>query len=169
MRRESASSTTYSEMSESVDKRRKSYIYHPKNRSKLNFLIHGPGKSSDECTVLVDFGFKYSKSRPTKNRWHEPAAKKKFIRKQENNAIVQHEVDDIILQDDKELSAEMKHTRTLIMKSMKMIYMILIIWVLMKRKNNLSACLKKNQNIYDIKIQNGMTCIHVNEVNKISK
>ena len=39
----------------------------------------------------------------------------------------------------------------------------------MKRKNNLSACLKKTQNINDIKIQNGMTCIHVNEVNKIAK
>ena len=47
MRIEAASSTTYSEMTESSGKRRKRYVYHPKDRSKLTCLIHSPGHSSD--------------------------------------------------------------------------------------------------------------------------
>ena len=48
----SALSNTYSKMSESTGKRRKMYVYHPKDGSKLTCLIHGPGHSSDECKVL---------------------------------------------------------------------------------------------------------------------
>ena len=76
MRGEDTSSNTYSEMSESSGKNRKRYVDHLKDRSKLNFLIHVPGHSSDECKVLGDFCFKYSKSRPTKDRGNDPITKK---------------------------------------------------------------------------------------------
>ena len=46
-------------MSESAGKRRKRYVDHPKDILELTFIIHGPGDSSDECKVLVDFGYKY--------------------------------------------------------------------------------------------------------------
>ena len=59
-------------MSESSDKRRKSYVDHPKDRSKLTCIIHGPGTSSDECKVLRNFGSEYSKRRPAKDRGKEP-------------------------------------------------------------------------------------------------
>ena len=65
MRREAALSNTYSETSESSGKRRKRHVDHLRDRSKHTFLIHGPGHSSDECKVLVDFGSKYCKNRPT--------------------------------------------------------------------------------------------------------
>ena len=78
MRVEAASSTTYSDTSESSDKRIKRYLDHPKYRYKLTCLIHGHGNSSDQCKVLVDFGSKYSKSRPTKDCGHETEAKKEI-------------------------------------------------------------------------------------------
>ena len=68
MRRGVASSTTYSEMSESAGKYIKRYVDHPKDRSKLTCIIHGPGNSSDECKMLGDFGYKYFGIRPTKDR-----------------------------------------------------------------------------------------------------
>ena len=55
---------------------------------------------------MRDFGSKYSKRRPTKDHGQEPATKNNFNRKQENNGIVQHTFDDIILQDNKKLSME---------------------------------------------------------------
>ena len=75
-------------MSESTGKHRKRYLDHPKDRYKLTYLIHGPGNSSYECNVLGDFGFKYSKIRPTKDYRQEPVYKKKFSIQQYNNAIV---------------------------------------------------------------------------------
>ena len=73
MRREAVSSTTYFKISESVQKRRKRYAYHPKDRYKLTCLIHGPVHSSDEYKVLGDFGYKYCKIRSTKDRRKDPA------------------------------------------------------------------------------------------------
>ena len=55
---------------------------------------------------MGDFGSKYSKSRPTKDRGHEPETNKIFIIKKDNNAIVQHAVWDIILKDNKKLSSK---------------------------------------------------------------
>ena len=74
--------------------------------SKLSCLIHGPGNSSDECKVLGEFGSKYYKIRPNKDRRHEPATKNKFNRHKQNNAIVHHKVGGVILQDKKKLMAE---------------------------------------------------------------
>ena len=42
MRVEATSETTYSDMSESSVKHRKFYVDHPRDISKLTFLIHGP-------------------------------------------------------------------------------------------------------------------------------
>ena len=97
MRGEADFSTTYSKMSESAGKLRKRYTDHPRYRYKLIFLVRGLGNSSDECKVLGDFGSKYSKSRTTKDRRQKPEKMKKFNRKKDNNAIVQHAVDEIIL------------------------------------------------------------------------
>ena len=96
---ESASSNTYSEMSKSAKKHIKSYVDHLEDRLTLNFLIHVPGHSSDECKVLGGFGSKYSKIRLTKDHGQEPATNKKFNINPEKNAIVHHSVHQIILQD----------------------------------------------------------------------
>ena len=45
---------------------------------------------------MGDFGSKYSKIRTVKYRDHDPATGKKFNRHQENIAIVNHAVDEII-------------------------------------------------------------------------
>ena len=52
MRGESTSSSDYSKMSERADMCIKRYVYHLKDRSKLNCLIHGSGNYADECKVL---------------------------------------------------------------------------------------------------------------------
>ena len=48
MRGEASSLNTESNMSESADKRRNSYVDHHKDISNQTCLIHGPGHSSDE-------------------------------------------------------------------------------------------------------------------------
>ena len=93
-------------MSESAGKCRKRYVDNPKDISKLTCTIHGPGHSSDECKVLGDFVTNYAKDGRTKYWLQKPATKKKFIRKNENNSIVQHSVYDIILQDNKKISVK---------------------------------------------------------------
>ena len=72
-RRESASSNNYSEISESVVKHRKMYVDYLKDKSRQTCIIYHPDHSSDECKFLGDFGSKYSKSRSTKERGHDPA------------------------------------------------------------------------------------------------
>ena len=66
---------------------------------KLTFLIHGSVNPSDKCKVLINFGSKYAKSRPNKELRQDPANKNKVGIQQENNYIVQHAVDEIILQE----------------------------------------------------------------------
>ena len=48
---------------------------------------------------MGDFGYNYSKSRSPNERRHDPVSNKKFNRHQDNNAIVNHVVDEIILQE----------------------------------------------------------------------
>ena len=93
-------------MSESARKRKNNYVYHPKDRCKLTCFFLGPVHLSYECKVSKDFVSKYSKSRPTKDRGQEPVDENKFNRNQENNAIVQNSVDDILLQENMKLSVE---------------------------------------------------------------
>ena len=57
---------------------------------------------------MGDFVNQYTKRRPTEYRKKEPETKKKFGIQQENNAIVQHAVDEIILQDNKKLGRKDK-------------------------------------------------------------
>ena len=105
MRGEAASSTNYSEMIESSGKRRKGCVDHPKDRSKPTCLAHGPGHSSYGCNALGEFVSKHSKSRPTKDRGHDPVDKL-LNRNQENSYIVQNAVDWIILKENNKLSAK---------------------------------------------------------------
>ena len=103
---ESVSSNNYSQIRESSDKRIKWYVDNQKGGSKLTCLIHDPGHSSYECKVVGDLGSKYSKSRCTQYCRHEPTTQRKFGRQQQKNAIVQHALNDIILQDNNKLSGE---------------------------------------------------------------
>ena len=68
MRGEAASSKTYSDMSKLSGKCKQRYVDHPRDQSKITFLIRGPGNSSYEFKVLNDFGSEYSKSRTNKER-----------------------------------------------------------------------------------------------------
>ena len=99
-------------MSKSAGNGRKIYVYHPKERYNLIFIIHGPGKLSDECKSLRNFGSKYAKSRHTKVHCLEPTTKKIFGRHQGNNDIVKHVVDEIILHDNIRIMRNMKYMRT---------------------------------------------------------
>ena len=93
-------------MGDSAGNDRKSYVDHLKDGSRQYCLIHEPGHSSDECKVLGEFGSKYSKIRPTKYHRHDPAIKNKFKRHQENTGISNHAMHEIILQENKKISAE---------------------------------------------------------------
>ena len=77
-----------------------------KGKSRSTCLIHGPGNSSYEYKFLGDIDCKYLKIRPTKDRGQDPAKTNKFIRKQDENAMGENTVDEIIPQDNNELSAE---------------------------------------------------------------
>ena len=55
---------------------------------------------------MGDFGSKYSKSTPTKDLGYEPTTKKKIGRQKENYSNFQHAVYEIILWENKKLSAE---------------------------------------------------------------
>ena len=93
-------------MSEITGKRRNIYVDHPKIRSKITCLIHGPGNSSDDCQVFGEFVNKYDKYRPNKDCSHYPATRKCFGRQQETNSVTQHTVDEIILQKNEKLSVK---------------------------------------------------------------
>ena len=67
--------------------------------------MHSPRNSSDECKVLGDFGTTYANSRPTKYRGRNPVPREKNKRQQENNAIVNNAVDEILLNETQKLSA----------------------------------------------------------------
>ena len=69
--------------------------------------------SSDEFKVLGDFGSKYAKIRPTKDRGNDPIPRKKFNSQQNNNSIVNNAVDEIFLHANQKVSAE-KHRRELL-------------------------------------------------------
>ena len=58
-------------------------------------LIHGPRNNYDECKVLGDFGAKYAKGKPTKDRGNHPVLRKCFNKNLETNAIFSNVVDNI--------------------------------------------------------------------------
>ena len=74
-RGETSSSTTYSDTSDSVRKRRERYVDHTKYTSKPTCLINGPGHSSDECRFFREFSSNYSKIRPIKDHNQDPETK----------------------------------------------------------------------------------------------
>ena len=76
-------------------------------------LTHEPGKSSDGCKVLGYFGTKYTKGKPTKDHENNPLLSKKINRQQENNAIINNDVDKILLNESKKVSAKKEATHFL--------------------------------------------------------
>ena len=96
-------------MGQCTGKRKQSYVNHPRDRSKPTCLIYGHGNSSDECKLQTDFGTKYVKSRPFKERKQYPTSNKKFEKDQEVNAIFQHAVNEIILQETEKGNASLKN------------------------------------------------------------
>ena len=106
MRGEAASENTYSKTSDSADKRRKRYVDHLKNISKLTCIIHGPRHSSDECKVLGDFGYKNAKRSPTKDNKNYSTNRKNFNRHQYKNYIVNHGVYERLPKENNKVSAE---------------------------------------------------------------
>ena len=95
-------SWTRLEKGESAGKRRKKYVDIPTGKSKKR-IIHGSGHSSEECKVLGDFGTKYANSSPTKDCGSIPVPR--FLnRHQENNAIFNNAVDEIILNETQKVS-----------------------------------------------------------------
>ena len=85
-------------MSEGAVKLRKINVDHTKDISKYTCLIHGPGHLSDEFKFLGDFSSKYSKIRSNNDYVRVPGTGSKFYIQQENNYIVNHAVDEILLQ-----------------------------------------------------------------------
>ena len=55
---------------------------------------------------MGDFVSKYSKSTPTKDHGHNPATRRIFTTQQENYDIVNHAMDEILLQENNKVSAE---------------------------------------------------------------
>ena len=68
-------------------------------------IIHNPGDSSEECKVLLDFGAKYAKGKTFKDRGNRPVPRKCFNKQQENNAIDNNVVDQILLHKTQKVSA----------------------------------------------------------------
>ena len=92
-------------MSEITGNHRKVYVDYPKGDSKPTCLIYVPMYSSYRYKALGDFGSKHAKSRPTKDRSHYLTERNKFNRQQENNAIVNSAVDEILPQEKQKASA----------------------------------------------------------------
>ena len=101
---EATLSQTRSTTSESAGRRRKQYVDSPSGKSKT-CLIHGPGYSSYECKDLGDFCARYAKGKPTKKRGNHPVPRNKFNRQKNNNSIVNSAVDEILLHENKKVSA----------------------------------------------------------------
>ena len=64
------------------------------------------GPRPNECKVLGDFGSKYVKIRPTKDRRHNPVPRNKFNSQQDSNVIVNSVVDEILLRENQKVSSE---------------------------------------------------------------
>ena len=91
-------------MSEIADKCRKRYVDGPICESKV-CLIHGPEHSSDECKVLVHLCSEDVKVNPTKDYRNHPLPINKFNIQKENIAIVNSAGDEILLHENRKVSA----------------------------------------------------------------
>ena len=67
-------------------------------------MIHSVGNSSDECKVLVKFGTKYASDQPNKYHGNHPIPRKIFRKNQENHAIINNVLDDILLNEPEKVS-----------------------------------------------------------------
>ena len=71
----------------------------------ITCTVHVPGNFSDERKVLGDFGYKYVKSKTTKDLWNNLALRQIFNRHQDNNHIFNSAVDEILMHENEKLIA----------------------------------------------------------------
>ena len=96
---ESASSTTYSEINKPAYKCKQRYVDCTGDQLTLICCIHGPGNSPDECKILNDFGYKYTKGPSYKKHSQDLVFKGKNWDSKRKNTVIQHVVDEIILKE----------------------------------------------------------------------
>ena len=70
------------------------YLYHPRDRSKLTFLIHCIVHSLYHCKILNNFSTRFDAGNNYKDSRNEPTIY--FFINQEVDATVQHAVDEIL-------------------------------------------------------------------------
>ena len=68
-------------------------------------MIHSVGNSSDECKFLVKFGTKYAADQPNKYHGNHPIPRKIFRKNQENHAIINNLVNEILKNEPQKVSA----------------------------------------------------------------
>ena len=118
---------------------------------------------------MIYFGYKHSKRRPTKVFRQDPGTNNKFGRQQENNAIVQHAVYEIILHDNKNVGVK-DETHDNINYEVGEDEMYEIDKMNLYDKELLKHVFERElKYIYHITRHNGMICIHENEVDKIAE
>ena len=75
-------------MGKQNNKHKQRCVARPRDILILNCLIHGPGKSSEQCKVLNNFGTSYAASRTFEELIQEPTSDKSTRKNQEINTIV---------------------------------------------------------------------------------
>ena len=158
-------------MSKSSDNHRKTYVDYSAGMSKT-CLIHGPGNSSDECKILGDFGCKYVKSIPTKDRGHDTVPGNKFNRQKEHNSIFNSKADEILLHENQKVSAQKEAPEHINLNfDENGIYQIdntSIEETKEKLERHKGAFECELKSTYVIENRNDMICVHDNEVNNIA-
>ena len=99
---------------------------------------------------------KYVKSKPNKDRRHNPAPRKEFNRHQDNNDIVNSNVDEILLHENQKISDEKEEHEIFNLIFMITNYIRLKIGVLKTKKKNLngvSVRLNDNSKMHGLKIR----------------
>ena len=82
---------------------RKRYVDRSNSKSKT-CMIHGTGHYFKECKVLWGFVTKHAAAQPTEDRSSNPVPRQKFQKNQENHAIINNVVDEILMNEAKKVS-----------------------------------------------------------------
>ena len=67
-------------------------------------IVHGIAHSSNYSRVLKQFGTKYAAAQSTKYHWNNPVTRKIFQKKQENHAIINYVMDEILFNEPQKVS-----------------------------------------------------------------
>ena len=135
-------------------------------------LIHRHQHSSDEYKVLGDFDAKYAKCNPTKDHGYDPVPRNFLKRHQENNAIINNVVDEILLNETQKVGAAMEAPEFLDSdydeNNLYQVEMMSLEETKEKLEWRKHAFECEQKNSFGIENKNNMTRIHDKEVNKIS-